>query len=252
MNARQTMVFGDNADDYRAFRPHYPDALFAWLASAARQDRLAWDCGAGSGQAALGLSRHFTRVLATDPIPGSWRSRQKSPMSTIVWRARKTISACARRSISSPAPVRSTGSTCRIFTQTRGAPCAPRGSSRHGPMTGRERMSSRSTRSCAGSKRIFSAPSGRRIRRSYFDRYETLPFPFKEIDCPPFHTPVARSKGDLVSFLKTWSAVEKYRLHYGRDPLALVDRELEEAWSAHPPDLPLCVPLYMRCGVNAP
>lgn len=47
MNARQTMVFGDNAGDYRAFRPHYPDALFAWLANAAKQDRLAWDCGAG-------------------------------------------------------------------------------------------------------------------------------------------------------------------------------------------------------------
>ena len=60
MDARQTMVFGDNADDYRAFRPEYPDALFAWLARAAKRNRLAWDCGAGSGQAALGLSRHFT------------------------------------------------------------------------------------------------------------------------------------------------------------------------------------------------
>jgi hypothetical protein len=102
MNARQTMVFGDNADDYRAFRPHYPDALFAWLASVAKQDRLAWDCGAGSGQAALGLSRHFTRVLATDPDPRQLALAPRRPM-TIVWRAEDDLGP-ARRSISSLAP----------------------------------------------------------------------------------------------------------------------------------------------------
>ena len=79
------MVFGDNADDYRAFRPDYPDALFAWLAAVAKEKRLAWDCGSGSGQAAVGLSRHFTRVLATDKdIRVSSRARRKPPISTVV------------------------------------------------------------------------------------------------------------------------------------------------------------------------
>jgi SAM-dependent methyltransferase len=86
----------------------------------------------------------------------------------------------------------------------------------------------------------------------YFNRYETLPFPFKEIESPLFHTPVARSKDELISFLRTWSAVEKYRLRFDSDPLALIDQELGDAWRAHPPTLPLSVPLYMRCGVNAP
>ncbi len=51
---------------YAAFRPRYPDALFDFLAQAAPARDAVWDAGTGSGQAAVGLARHFTRVLATD------------------------------------------------------------------------------------------------------------------------------------------------------------------------------------------
>ncbi|MBG0803561.1 class I SAM-dependent methyltransferase [Methylocystis sp. H4A] len=250
MNARQTMVFGDNAGDYRAFRPHYPDALFAWLASAARQDRLAWDCGAGSGQAALGLSRHFTRVLATDPDPRQLALAPKEP--NVDYRLAR-----AEDDLGLRAEVDLIACACSIhwfdlpnfYANARRA-LRPEGIiaawTYDWPRTHVEPLDAILRRL----KEDILGPFWAENSALYFERYETLPFPFKEIDCPPFQTPVARSKGDLVSFLKTWSAVEKYRLHYGRDPLALVDRELEEAWRAHPPDLPLCVPLYMRCGVN--
>jgi ubiquinone/menaquinone biosynthesis C-methylase UbiE len=51
---------------YAAFRPRYPDALFDCLAGAAPAREAAWDCATGNGQAALGLARHFARVIATD------------------------------------------------------------------------------------------------------------------------------------------------------------------------------------------
>src|SRR5204863_7244503 len=58
--------FSGHATDYRAFRPAYPPELFAFLASSAPARDLAWDCGTGNGQAAVGLAGHFARVLATD------------------------------------------------------------------------------------------------------------------------------------------------------------------------------------------
>src|SRR5207244_11963084 len=58
--------FSDGARAYAAFRPRYPDALFAFLAGAVPRHDLAWDCATGSGQAAIGLARHFARVLASD------------------------------------------------------------------------------------------------------------------------------------------------------------------------------------------
>src|SRR5271155_781134 len=58
--------FSGHAADYRAFRPTYPPELFAFLASVAPGRDLAWDCGTGSGQAAVPLADHFARVYATD------------------------------------------------------------------------------------------------------------------------------------------------------------------------------------------
>jgi len=58
--------FSELAGKYSRYRPGYPEALFEYLASIAPGKDLAWDCGTGSGQAALVLTEHFRRVIATD------------------------------------------------------------------------------------------------------------------------------------------------------------------------------------------
>ncbi len=58
--------FSAVAADYAKSRPTYPPALFAWLAEATPVRDLAWDAGAGSGQASVALSEHFQQVVATD------------------------------------------------------------------------------------------------------------------------------------------------------------------------------------------
>ncbi|MCA9797499.1 MAG: MGMT family protein, partial [Candidatus Eremiobacteraeota bacterium] len=59
--------FGAGADFYAKFRPHYPDSLFQWLAELCPGAQCVWDCATGNGQAAVGLARHFPRVIATEP-----------------------------------------------------------------------------------------------------------------------------------------------------------------------------------------
>lgn len=58
--------FSSRAAEYAAYRPHYPRALFEFLAGAAPARRLAWDCATGNGQAAVPLADFFDRVIATD------------------------------------------------------------------------------------------------------------------------------------------------------------------------------------------
>ena len=58
--------FSSVAAGYAAWRPGYPPALFQAIADLAPGHALAWDCGTGSGQAAVGLAAHFATVLATD------------------------------------------------------------------------------------------------------------------------------------------------------------------------------------------
>jgi hypothetical protein len=58
--------FSRQAADYAKFRPHYPQELFDYLGGIAPSRQLAWDCGTGNGQAAVGLASVLERVIATD------------------------------------------------------------------------------------------------------------------------------------------------------------------------------------------
>jgi SAM-dependent methyltransferase len=64
------MIFKDHfsrqAADYAKFRPSYPREIFDYVGSIAPSRQLAWDCGTGNGQAAVGLASVFARVIATD------------------------------------------------------------------------------------------------------------------------------------------------------------------------------------------
>ncbi|MDD5759861.1 MAG: class I SAM-dependent methyltransferase [Desulfobulbaceae bacterium] len=59
--------FSINSENYKKYRPEYPAALFAYLASISPAKEIAWDCGTGSGQTAKGLINFFKRVVASDP-----------------------------------------------------------------------------------------------------------------------------------------------------------------------------------------
>ncbi len=48
--------FSKQSGIYARYRPHYPEELFAYLATLTEKHELAWDCGTGNGQAATGLA----------------------------------------------------------------------------------------------------------------------------------------------------------------------------------------------------
>lgn len=66
MAIHEADVFAYQSDKYAAARPKYPPELFRYLASLVKQCGSVWDCATGSGQTALGLSKYFKRVEATD------------------------------------------------------------------------------------------------------------------------------------------------------------------------------------------
>lgn len=60
-------LFSGHSDLYVRARPHYPDALFDWIAAEAPARSRAWDAGCGNGQASVALAARFEQVIATDP-----------------------------------------------------------------------------------------------------------------------------------------------------------------------------------------
>jgi SAM-dependent methyltransferase len=59
--------FDRGGAEYARFRPQYPPALAAYLASVAPDRVLALDVGCGTGQLTLPLAREFERVVGADP-----------------------------------------------------------------------------------------------------------------------------------------------------------------------------------------
>lgn len=58
--------FANNAENYRRYRPDYPDQLFHYLAMLSDNHENAWDVATGNGQAAIGLAQSFSKVYASD------------------------------------------------------------------------------------------------------------------------------------------------------------------------------------------
>jgi ubiquinone/menaquinone biosynthesis C-methylase UbiE len=58
--------FSAVANRYADFRPHYPPALFDYLATLVPRSTLVWDCACGNGQATLDIAERFDHVVATD------------------------------------------------------------------------------------------------------------------------------------------------------------------------------------------
>jgi ubiquinone/menaquinone biosynthesis C-methylase UbiE len=84
-SARFQDYFSRVSASYARFRPTYPNGLFAEVARHAPALDCAWDCATGSGQAALGLSRHFREVIATDASPQ--QVEHATPVSNVEYRA---------------------------------------------------------------------------------------------------------------------------------------------------------------------
>jgi SAM-dependent methyltransferase len=76
--------FGFAAGSYASYRPHYPDSLFAWIAPLTHEHERAWDCGTGTGQAAVPLATYYEEVIASDPSGAQLSSAERHDAVTYV------------------------------------------------------------------------------------------------------------------------------------------------------------------------
>jgi len=74
--------FAPVAELYARSRPVYPAELFLYLRDKSPNDNAAWDCATGTGQAAAGLARCFSKVHATDISPEQLKYAVEHPRIT--------------------------------------------------------------------------------------------------------------------------------------------------------------------------
>ena len=241
--------FGAVSPRYAAARPTYPDALFAWLASLAPARDLAWDCGAGSGQASVALASHFARVVATDASASQLAQARAHPrVSYRVAPAERSgleedeVSLVAVAQALHWFPLDAFYAEVRRVLRPEGVVAAWT----YNAFVLDDPTADAIVREYHyGTVGAYWPPERRHVESAYRD----LPFPFRRIETPAFHMATRWTLAQVVDYLRSWSSTARYVAAHGRDPVVDVERRLLDVWGD--PSRPVAVdwPLTVLVGV---
>lgn len=223
--------FGEYASGYSQFRPHYPEALFQYLASLTEQHDCVWDVGTGNGQAAVGLSSYFNEVIATDLKQEQLNeAEQKANIRYIACPAEKSSIDDHSLDLITVAQALHWFDLDAFYQEAR------RTLKSGGVLTawcyGLFRISPKLD---ALIQQLYETILGDAYwpkERRYIDQnYQTIPFPFPKIKTPSFIIERPLNFAQCVGYLNTWSALKEYqKRNNGNNPLDLIIDDLQAAW----------------------
>ncbi len=239
--------FSGHAADYARFRPHYPPVLFSFLAGLAPTRALAWDCGTGNGQAAVGLAEHFAAVVATDPSSAQLAEATAHPRVTYRVGA-ETGSGLADASVDLVSAAQALHwFDCEAFYAEVRRVLRPRGVLAVWTY-GIPRVSPAIDPLIRAFHTQTVGPYWPSERRHVDAGYVTLLFPFPELGPPLFELKVDLELPQFVQYVGTWSAVQRYRSTLKHDPVPAFANQLLSHWGSGGAALPVTWPLVLRVG----
>jgi hypothetical protein len=85
-------------------------------------------------------------------------------------------------------------------------------------------------------------------RKLVEEGYRSLAFPFDELQTPAFKIEAAMTLDEIMGYIRTWSATQRYLKEHGHDPVLELEQKMSEIWDD--PGLPETVhwPLALRVG----
>ena len=238
--------FGPQASRYREFRPRYPAALFHYLAVAGGGTSLAWDCATGNGQAAVQLAERFARVVATDPSDAM--IAQAIPHPRVTYAVAKYESGLPDHSanIVTVAQALHWFDFDPFLREARrvllpGGVLAAWCYSRCSVDEGVDEVVDMFYRVTVG-------PYWPRERRHVDEGYRTIALPLDEMAPPPFEMVEQWSLSEFASYIRTWSAVNKFIEARGEEAVLAFEQALANAWGAPQQRKRVRFPLHCRIG----
>lgn len=237
--------FSGHAQSYARYRPDYPSELFEYLATLTPRHEVALDCATGSGQAAVGLAKHFDCVIATDGSVAQLRSAQAH--THVAYLANLAEQPALR---DGSVDLAAAAQAAHWFDHARFHPEMRRVLRPDGVLA-----------LWTYGLAVVAPPIDAVIRHFYDETvgpywpperrhvetaYRDLPFPWREIAAPQFQLRLDWDLDDFIGYVGTWSATQRYTKVSGTDPLPVLRAEIAPLWSSG--SRPVVWPLHLRIG----
>jgi ubiquinone/menaquinone biosynthesis C-methylase UbiE len=236
--------FSKQAAGYAKFRPRYPQELFDYLGSIAPSRQLAWDCGTGNGQAAVGLASVFDQVIATDASEKQIANAQSHDK--VQYRV---------------APAENSGIGSETIDLIMVAQALHWFDLDRFYAEARRVLKADGVLAASAYKLLHIEPAVDAIVNRYYhevvgpfwpperelvEQFANLPFPFHEIDAPQFEMTVQWNLDHLLGYLRTWSSTQRFIAAKGSNPLEQIMDELRSAWGKREQTRSVTWPLIVR------
>lgn len=237
--------FSGHASAYARYRPEYPNELYDYLATLTPRHAVALDCATGSGQAAVGLARHFDLVIATDGSVPQLRSAQAHPHVAYVGNLAEQP-ALRDRSVDLVAAAQA----AHWFDHERFHPEMHRVLRPDGALAlwtyGLTSIAPPIDAVVSHFYENVVAPYWPPERRHVENAYRDLPFPWREVTVPQFQLRLDWRLEDFIGYVGTWSATQRYTKVSAADPLPALRDEIAPLWGSN--SRPVVWPLHLRVG----
>lgn len=240
-------LFDKHAATYAQYRPGYPAELYEFIISQAPSQEMAWDCGTGSGQAAVALAKEFAHVVATDASAAQLEHAQQ--LQNVEYKhSSAEDSGLADSSVDLVTAANAVhwfdiekffGEVQRVLKPS-GVIAVWCYSGVHTDDAALDAAIKE-----LGSKVNPYWPSPIALVHQH---YRTLPFPFEEIDAPQFELSTTWKIGQFIGYISTWSAREAYRKACGTDPIEEWALEHKPIFADEEKQYEFRFPLHMRIG----
>ena len=240
--------FSGVANRYADFRPHYPAALFDYLATLVPADSVVWDCAAGNGQASIDLAERFGKIIATDA------SREQIGSATPHPKAEFRVAPAEASGLPDQSVNLVTVAQAlhwfdfeRFYAEVRrvlkpGGVLAVWAYGVH---------EVEDTRLNALMQDYYSntvGPYWPPERKLVEEGYRTIPFPFAELAPPTFRMETHWTLEELLGYCSTWSATNRYMKANGRNPIEPLSEALSQGWGDVSTPRLIRWPLSLRVG----
>ncbi|TAL44425.1 MAG: class I SAM-dependent methyltransferase [Chitinophagaceae bacterium] len=240
-------LFSSQSDLYARYRPTYPKELYEYVLSFVKEKNTVWDCATGNGQAAVVLSNYFKKVIATDVSAAQIeKAVRKENIEYLVCSAESTPFAANTFDLVTVAQayhwikwdefrkevmrICKPGAVIAIWMY-------------YNHTTGYEKVD-------AAVRDFYvnvTKPYWDYERKYVEEKYAGVAFDYDLLPVKNFETILQWRREDLLGYISSWSAIQKFIKTNGHSPVPIIEKEIKKLW---PEDevKKVVFPVYLKLG----